>query len=1744
MSTKRDRRVVEMSFDNKDFEKNAATSLSTIEKLKKALDFSGVTNSFNSLESAVKVVNLDPVINSVNEVKEKFSTLGIMGKRVLENLADAAVNAGKKIWDNTLGQIQSGGSARALNIANAQFKLEGLGVAWEKAEKDISQAVDGTAYGFDAAANTASQLATAGIELGDTYGGMAHSLRAVSGIAAMTNSSYEEIGYIFSQIASAGRLMGQDAMQISQRGINVTATLAKQLNKTTAEVQEMQRKGEISFAMFAEAMNDAFGDQATKANNTFQGAMSNVKAALSRIGEIFYGPFYDSMIKPLNKIREAINNIKKAFDDGDDATRDFKDRLSDVLKIASELFSYFVQKANFDSLYDAVDGLNEIMESLIHVGNMWKNFLGIVDDTDSATVEIDGLKKSIKDISDEELELAKRVINGEFGNGDERIRRLKELTENYELVQLAVNECVDAGYDWSKVEEKINTETREISENEKATSFFRSLGVVITRVTSAVKNTTSIFSDFISIGLDAFGDTFDLGKVSIDLENFANLIENITEKVRDYIKNNPKVKENLDVAFRIANNLYTALRGIIGSLGIIIDKYINSFLRTFDFQKIRTDIYALSRTLSTFFNNVFNYLKNDDKLEKAFDKSFQVINNLYRMISAIASIIIELLRSIGVVAGDTFGELDSGGDSIVEITDNIATWIEGLRDYIKENDSFITAIKNVIEFIKNIPNKIDTALTWINDKFKELTGIDLKDAFSELVSFLDEKFDKLSEKIQEFGGVFEFIKSIVNDVKQNGVGDTIKKFFEEFFSVDGDADKKLTNLEKVLKVVGTIAGIVGLIVGIVKTISKLSSIFKKPAEAVKSVGGIAGSTIAPVSNPRELLNVYSVLIKGVNGVISTLSNIATQAKNLISDLRKLTQTIQMGVVAASVLMLANAVIKLADVPIEKLGIGMVSLYLIMQMLAHMVKVFNQQIYKFDGKTIQDKAKAFALIVASFSVSVLILTKAMEKIAAIDDPWRAFGAWGMVELLLLTMIDTMSNIGSATNLDKITASASLFIVSMAVSINVLTKAVTKLAQLPLKNMIVATVVVVGLMEMYALVMKQMSDAASKFNYETKDIYAMAVSMIAFGTSMRIMASAIAVIADLNMSIDEALTNILSLASLVAAYVAAVVILQKANIDEKFISAFSVGVVLFGAAVLAIAKSLSLLAEVDTKALWNGVGAISAIIAALGLLVGVLAYINTSTAESVVLILYGVAASLASIGAMIFLAATGIGISANLMSKAVSRMVDALIKLADADLKGLEKNAIYISNFVKSLIITIATGIPMIAAGISEGLKTILQGLIESIPEFFEMIGVVIGSKISVFMGIIESFIKSLITGAINILKFLTEKNDNEQSIVEILGNLIVDIVLQIVGVLTSRNGEMAMSFVVWFISLINAIATAIKENAENIVGALENWWESMSKVRKVVKDKLIEAGKNAVDALLDGIKEKATDAYNAIREWVNNRIKNFKQVFGIEDGDSKSSALWKIGKGIIQCFIDGVKEMATDAFNAGSQFFNDFLDGLEDAFGDLEIAIGGFGQTILTKFKSSLEEESPSKATQKMGVYLLSGLKKGVTDTTENNSIMDDVKNLGKNVISKLGSELGVDKLKDEMTSTGELDFSKLFDGIDVDNDFSITPVIDMSEIDSGMDDISNKFSSTDYDLGLSTSTDLASSIPPSGYNSYSSSTTSNDISILADKVQTISDKMDRLSVYIDGNTLVGAISDRMNSSLGERQILAGRGVLT
>ena len=97
MSKTLDERVVSMRFDNSDFEKNANTSLGTLEKLKRSLNFSGASKGLENVSNAAGRCNLSPLSRAVETVSTKFSSLEIMAVTALANITNSAVNAGKRI---------------------------------------------------------------------------------------------------------------------------------------------------------------------------------------------------------------------------------------------------------------------------------------------------------------------------------------------------------------------------------------------------------------------------------------------------------------------------------------------------------------------------------------------------------------------------------------------------------------------------------------------------------------------------------------------------------------------------------------------------------------------------------------------------------------------------------------------------------------------------------------------------------------------------------------------------------------------------------------------------------------------------------------------------------------------------------------------------------------------------------------------------------------------------------------------------------------------------------------------------------------------------------------------------------------------------------------------------------------------------------------------------------------------------------------------------------------------------------------------------------------------------------------------------------------------------------------------------------------------------------------------------------------------------------------------------------------
>jgi tape measure domain-containing protein len=413
MSKTVDERVVEMRFDNAQFERNVQTSMSTIDKLKQKLNFSGASKGLDSINNATKNMNFDEVAASVAALESRFSTFGIVGMRVIENITDSMMNLAGKTMSFLTNGVVNGGITRAMNLEKAHFQLQGL--LNDEKEVDavmanVNESVDGTAYSLDQAAIVASQFAASGMTAGDQ---MLSSLRAITGVAATTSSEYEDIGRIFTKVAGQGRLMGDDLLSLSARGMNAAATLGKYLNKSEAEVREMVSDGQISFQTFSDAMDQAFGEHAKKANETFTGAMSNVKAALARIGAEFVSPLIEQngpLVKLLNTLRERINDVKSQIGP-------FADLFTNsVIKMVNTANSFL-------SKVDVTNKMKILYNVVVSISNVFKGLWSVIKPIGQAFKDIfpsNGMEKSLLSFS-ENL----KKITSHLKLSDENAERLR-----------------------------------------------------------------------------------------------------------------------------------------------------------------------------------------------------------------------------------------------------------------------------------------------------------------------------------------------------------------------------------------------------------------------------------------------------------------------------------------------------------------------------------------------------------------------------------------------------------------------------------------------------------------------------------------------------------------------------------------------------------------------------------------------------------------------------------------------------------------------------------------------------------------------------------------------------------------------------------------------------------------------------------------------------------------------------------------------------------------------------------------------------------------------------------------------------------------------------------------------------------------------------------------------------------------------------------------------------------------------
>lgn len=207
MSKTVDERVVEMRLENKNFENNAKTSLSTLDKLKRSLKLEGAAKGFENINDAAKKVNVSALGNAVETVRARFSSLEVVAVTALANITNSIINTGKQmLYSLTVAPISQGFQEYELKMGSIQTIMMSTGASLEEVNsylRDLNAYSDKTIYSFADMTSNIGKFTNAGVKLEDAV----MAIKGVSNVAAISGANTNEASramYNFAQALSAG----------------------------------------------------------------------------------------------------------------------------------------------------------------------------------------------------------------------------------------------------------------------------------------------------------------------------------------------------------------------------------------------------------------------------------------------------------------------------------------------------------------------------------------------------------------------------------------------------------------------------------------------------------------------------------------------------------------------------------------------------------------------------------------------------------------------------------------------------------------------------------------------------------------------------------------------------------------------------------------------------------------------------------------------------------------------------------------------------------------------------------------------------------------------------------------------------------------------------------------------------------------------------------------------------------------------------------------------------------------------------------------------------------------------------------------------------------------------------------------------------------------------------------------------------------------------------------------------------
>lgn len=998
MSQTVDNKVVEMRFDNDQFEKGVATSMSTIDKLKAKLNFQDADKSLSSLSDSAKKVDMSTLANSVQKVGLQFSSLQVIAGTALANITNNAVNTGRKILSAlTTNPVKDGMSEyetqmNAVQTILANTQKEGTNVKIvNKYLDELNTYADKTIYNFSEMTRNIGTFTAAGVKLGTSVS----SIKGIANLAATSGSNAQQAStamYQLSQAIAAGKVQLMDWNSVVNAGMGGQVfqdalirtsehlkTGAKEAINTYGSFRESLTKGEW---LTTQVLTETLDQFATAADT-----QEEYEAAVKKFVDEGYSQEEAEQIATMAKtageaatkvktFSQLIDTCKEALGSGWTTTwrlifGDFEDARK-LWTSVSDTIGGFINKFS--------DARNKVLDSALY--NNFKSLGERIKSVGEAT-------ETVTKVTENFGEVVNRVIGGEFGNGAERVQKLTE-----------------AGMDWAHIQNLVNEQlgdsTRHATDYKEAQE----------EVTKAQAEAIESFAAMSDEQLTNIGFTQDEIYALRDLEAQS---KKTGKSMQELLEEESSRKGGRELLIESFTNIGKAIGTVFKSVG-------EAWKSVFD-PVTSSDLYGVIEKFHSMSESMLGVGEHADQLVSTFRGLFVILkwgtNILGGGFKIAIKVVSLLLKAFGLsfldvtaIIGDFLYKIDqflSENDFLTAGVNLLAEGIKMVASGLKELYDYISSLPEVQSFLEKIKSVdlSDVAQGWIeslSSGIKELKNLDLKEIGAFIIEGLK---DGMSGKI---GSIIEAISEIANTII-----DTIKDI------LDIHSPSKVMIAIGGFIVAGLINGILDAFPDVKESLNQLTGGMVTWFENIdwnQIFAGIASAGLLNISTQLSTaiknFSVFATQIGGVAASISgVLNNISASIQVATKSFKKImkakafkTRAEGIKEIAESLLILAGAVYVLGKMNRDELKRAtncIVKLGIVLSVMTFAISKFSESSASLDKNGLNIKGLKTCLI--QMGMALLLMAETVKIMGKLNPDQAAQGFRMLVELCGVIVILT-------------------------------------------------------------------------------------------------------------------------------------------------------------------------------------------------------------------------------------------------------------------------------------------------------------------------------------------------------------------------------------------------------------------------------------------------------------------------------------------------------------------------------------------------------------------------------------------------------------------------------------------------------------------------------------------------------------------------------------------------------------------